>query len=106
MNVRMPAFQMTTRQKKILDEEVKQYFIQKKFENSKRIDATLMLMMHRVFGFGKERLLRFHKAFVEEYDRLCEDYQDDGAAIAAIKLRDETGVDIDELYKQEGLTDE
>ena len=103
MRVHIPSSHMTKSDRRRLHEEVKKEYLNARFENSKRIDATPMLMLHNVFGFGRERLIRFHNAFIAEYDRLCEDYQDDGAEIAAIKLREATGIDIDELYKQEGL---
>ncbi len=110
MHVHIPSSHMTKEARRQLSREVKlevkKEFMRTKIENAKRIDATLMLMLHNVFGFGRERLIRFHNAFVAEYDRLCEDYQDDGAEIAAIKLREATGIDIDELYKQEGLMDD
>ena len=103
MNVRLKTSHLTKADKRKLHEEVKKEWLQMRFENSKRIDATLMLMLHNVFGFGKVRLERFHKAFIEEYNRLCDDYQDDGAEIAFIKLKEATGIDIDELYESEGL---
>lgn len=103
MRVHIPTSHLDKAAKRRLHEEVKREYLNARIENAKRIDATLMLMLHNVFGFGKDRLIRFHNAFVAEYDRLCEDYQDDGAEIAAIKLREATGIDIDELYKQEGL---
>jgi ABC-type microcin C transport system permease subunit YejB len=103
MNVRLKTSHLSKADRRKLHEEVKKEWLQMRFENSKRIDASLMLMLHRVFGFGKVRLERFHKEFIKEYNRLCDYYEDDGAEIAIIKLKDETGIDIDKLYEEEGI---
>ncbi len=103
MHVHIPTSHMTKADRRKVRRELNKELLKARIENSKRIDATIMLILHSVFGFGKERLLRFHKAFFNEYDRLCDDYQDDGAEIAKIKLKEYTGIDIDELYEEEGI---
>ena len=98
MRARIPVYTLSKKQKAIIDREAEKYFEEKKTENAKRIDAMFMLMLHREFGFGKERLKRFHKVFIATYEQLSVDFQDDGAEIAKIKLKEATGVDIDELF--------
>ena len=101
MNVRIP--QLSKNQKAMLNAEIQKYAEEKKLRDSKRLDAMLLLMMHRKFGFGMQRLTEFHRDFIKTFNEFEKNYQDDGAEIAIIKLREETGIEIDELYESEGL---
>lgn len=104
MRVRLPGYQMTEKQKKIMNEEIRKAFLEKQMENSKKLDCMIMLMLHRMYGFGKKRLLEFHREFVNEFNHFCEHYEMDGSDVAEIKLRDEVGIDIDKLYEEEEIT--
>lgn len=59
--------------------------------------ACMLWALHREFGFGKERLLRFHRTYKQCWEEL-RDYYDmgdmDAAYLAKVKLK-EIGVDID-----------
>lgn len=72
-------------------------------DTSQRLDCMLLLMLHRKFGFGHKRLMEFHKDFIDTFRYFENNYMDDGGEIAKIKLKEEIGIDIDELYKTEGL---
>lgn len=72
-------------------------------DTSQRLDCMLLLMLHRKFGFGKKRLMEFHKDFLDTFHYFENYYMDDGVEIAKIKLREEVGIDIDKLYESEGL---
>lgn len=75
----------------------------KSIEESKHLDCMLLLMIHRRYGKGKKALIEFHKDFIETFRHFENFYEDDGNEIAKIKLRQETGIDIDELYEKEGI---
>lgn len=64
-------------------------------QHTNDLDAMILYVLHVHCGFGKERLRRFHKAFVEEHNKLISHYEmpDDNAWLAAEKLK-EIGVDV------------
>ena len=103
MRARIPR-ELNNKQKKIIDNEIKKVFLEKQTENSKKLDCMILLLLHRLYGFGKKRLVEFHQEFVNEFNHFCEFYEMDGSEVAEIKLLHETGIDIDELYREEGIT--
>ena len=66
-------------------------------------DAVMLITLRETFGFGRERLLRFYRAFHENNDRYLKRYgEDDDMHIFAMKVRlREIGVDIDKLNREE-----
>ena len=102
MRARIPR-ELNNKQKKIIDNEIKKVFLEKQTENSKKLDCMILLLLHRMYGFGKKRLEDFHKEFVNEFNHFCEFYEMDGSEVAEIKLLHETGIDIDALYREEGI---
>lgn len=103
MRVRIPKYQMSKKQVEIMNEEIKKAFIEQQEVNSKKLDCMIMLLLHQKYGFGKKRLIDFHKDFVNEFNRFCEFYEMDGSEVAEIKLKEAVGIDIDELYREEGI---
>lgn len=106
MNVRInraTPYKLNAAQKRALDKEAERQLVEKRNEFLKDMDAMMLLSLHRKCGFGKRKLTEIFKSFILDYDRFIDDYQMEGAYIAAYKLKEETGLDIDELHKELGL---
>ena len=62
------------------------------------IDASTLWVLHEVFGFGRDRLRRFHYNFNAVIDSLCERYEltdnGDDLWLCTHKLKNELDIDI------------
>ena len=106
MNViikRSSPLKLTKGQQKALDNEVRRQLVEKKNEFLMDADAMILYTLHKEFGFGKKRLIKFFKTFIDDYEKFIDDYQVEGAWMAAYRLKQETGLDIEELHKEMGL---
>lgn len=106
MNVRIQRnvpLKLTKSQQTAFDNEAKRQLVEKKYEFLKDMDAMMLLSIHRNCGFGKRKLIEIFKSFILDYEKFIDDYQVEGGWMAAYRLKEETGLDIDELHKELGL---
>lgn len=70
----------------------------------KEVDAMILYTLHTELGFGKERIMRFFRAMDRNHKALKEDYlfstPDEMAWLYKYKLKNEVGIDIDEVYEE------
>ena len=106
MNVRIQRstpLKLTKGQQKAIDAEISRQLVEKRNEFLKDMDAMMLLSIHRKCGFGKRKLTEIFKSFILDYEKFIDDYQVEGAWMAAYRLKEETGLDIEELHKELGL---
>lgn len=90
-------------EQKAMDIEIKKQLAEwtKKHENE--IEAMVLWQLHEEFGFGHERLKRFHDKFSENMDNLVERYMiddDDQAWLCTHKLNN-YGINIEKWNDEE-----
>ena len=106
MNVRIQRstpLKLNKGQQRALDVEISRQLVEKRNEFLKDMDAMMLLSIHRKCGFGKRKLTEIFKSFILDYEKFIDDYQVEGAWMAAYRLKEETGLDIEELHKEMGL---
>lgn len=106
MNVRLQRstpLKLNKGQQRALDAEISRQLVEKRNEFLKDMDAMMLLSIHRKCGFGKRKLTEIFKSFILDYEKFIDDYQVEGAWMAAYRLKEETGLDIEELHKELGL---
>lgn len=106
MNVRIQRstpLKLNKGQQRALDAEISRQLVEKRNEFLKDMDAMMLLSIHRKCGFGKRKLTEIFKSFILDYEKFIDDYQVEGAWMAAYRLKEETGLDIEELHKELGL---
>ncbi len=106
MNVRIQRstpLKLTKGQQQALDREIDRQIDERRNEFLRDADAMILYTLHKEFGFGKKRLIKFFKTFIDDYEKFIDDYQVEGHWMAAYRLKELTGLDIDELHKEMGL---
>ena len=107
MNIKLNRQQKTTKlskkQQEALDAEIKRQIAEKKNEFLMDMDAMILYSLHKNLGLGKKRLTEFFKTFIDEYEKFIDDYKIEGPWMAAYRLKETTGLDIEELHKEMGL---
>lgn len=85
-------------EKKALEMEVRKCMAEFDRKNTDEIDASTLWVLHEVFGFGRDRLRRFHCNFNPVIDSLCERYEltdnGDDLWLCTHKLKNELDIDI------------
>ena len=94
---------LSAKQNEILNKYLEEQIEETKYEFLIAVDATILYSLHKNFGFGKKRLSQFFKSFIDDYNNLVDNYEIEGNWVAAYKLKDELGVDIDELHREAGI---
>ncbi len=106
MNVRIQRstpLKLNKSQQKALDNEVNRQLKDMKNEFLMDADAMILYTLHKEFGFGKQRLIKFFKTFINDYGKFIDEYDVEGGWMAAYRLKEATGLDIKELHKEMGL---
>ena len=92
----------TKAEKKALDIEVKKALADMDKKNTKEIDAMVLWVLHEQFGFGPERLKKFHDNFIVEMKALIDRYElpkTDTPWLCTDKL-EKYGIDLDDWDKE------
>jgi len=100
MKARVP-FQPTSKQKKIFRDEIRKEVIDMTARYDIDFEAMIAWTLHKHFGFGLVRLLRFRKAFMDEYKELKQHYQMEGTYPARYLLKNNVGYDIEKIMKED-----
>lgn len=83
---------------RIVHEKAKEASEEIMFNKSKAFDAVVLMTVREILGFGKDRLERFYKIFLNKYEAIMDKYGLTDAVI--VKLKEDTGLDMDELYNK------
>lgn len=67
-------------------------------KRSKAFDCVILLTLNKIQHHSAEWLEKYYKTFIDTYENIVEKYGMGEAVIT--KLKDETGLDIDELYSK------
>ena len=102
MKARLPI-QITKKQRAAMKSEINRQILAQDRHYQMDSDAMILYVLHLCFGMGRERLMRFWRMSIEEHKRIKEFYEmedyEDWKWVYRIKLKEETGIDIEELYK-------
>lgn len=101
MKARIP-FQMTSAQRKAMNEEINRQILEHDEAFAMDSDATVLWILHTEFGFGAKRLRRFWNSYFRQHQELREYYQfdvDEVGWLCRYKLK-QIGVDIEKWYKE------
>lgn len=96
---------LTAAEQKAMDIEIKRQLAEYDKKNSMEIDALILWLLHKEFGFGKVRLRRVHDRFNEALDQLLKRYEmddKDGPWLCSFKLKEELGIDLEEWGREDG----
>lgn len=96
MGNRIYGAELTAKERKAMDIEIKKQIAKMEREHAIALDALVLYALHKHLGWGKTRLRRFYEAFTAEHDKLIKHYEmtdDDNAWLAEEKLK-EIGVDV------------
>lgn len=107
MKARIP-YRMNSSAKKAMMEEINRQIVENDNQYSMDFDAAVLWTLHTVFGFGEKRLKKFLDCFSQEHQRLREHYQlspEDDGWLYLHMLKEHTGFDLEEWYKQRGEND-
>lgn len=78
-------------------------------ENSKQYttdyESMILWVLHKYYGFGKSRLLRFRELFIQEAKELRSYYEMDDVCYPARQHLKDMGVDIEKLNQEDEVND-
>lgn len=84
-------------ERQAMDMEIKRQCAEYDRRNATEIDAMVLWILHQEFGFGPERLKRFHDNFFASMDALVERYElNKGEVWLCTQKLKEYGVDLEE----------
>lgn len=66
---------LTAAERKALNIEIQKTMAEYDRKNADEIDAMILWALHEEFGFGRDRLERFYKAFAPKLKDLCTRYE-------------------------------
>lgn len=99
MRVKIPP-KLSVQQKKAMDHELQNQIAENVQKLTTNIIALMLWQLHEQEGFGKKKLLRFHKAFVPAIKELQDYYEmhtaDETEWVCKYKLK-EMGIDLDNM---------
>lgn len=93
--------QIPNKMRRALMDEVNKQTAENVRKLSLHISALVLWSLHKHLGFGKKRLLRFQKEFLPLIEQLQDYYElqnaDETEFVIVRKLKDEVGIDVEEL---------
>lgn len=97
---------LSAAERKALDIEVKKMLSRDLVDHANEVDAIILYVLGRDFGFGPVRMRRLWERVHEEYQELCSRYDmtpqtEEGCWIVQKKLLEEKGVDIAAWNKEQ-----
>ena len=93
---------LSVAERKAMEIEINNQIAEASLEHQRRLEATVLYVLHEEFGFGKDRLRRFYESFDQNMTTLRCFYElpdSDAAFICDLKLKD-MGIDLDEWRKE------
>lgn len=93
-------YKIPKNEKNFIEYEVKKQFWEQEKQTYMNVDAAVLYALHEEFGFGKKRLRRFYKRFVEHIKILENHYCMEGESIYLCREQlKKLGIDIEEWQK-------
>ena len=80
--------------------EIDQQILDRDKEFSLDMDAMILWTLHTHYGFGKERLEKFYKDFIDEHIKLRNYYEIDDSFPERYILKEKCNVDVEALNKE------
>ena len=93
---------LTDAEKKAINMEIRRQLAEMVKNNMEEVDATVLYVLMTEFGFGKNRLRRFHDTFDEQITALVNRYEmdsDDDVWLCTEMLK-RRGIDINQWNKE------
>lgn len=94
---------MSAAEKKAMELEIQRQLAEYDKKRLVEIDALILWVLHKEFGFGPKRLRRYYDAFRDAIDGLVNRYQmekDDDIWLCTQMLK-RIGVDVEEWHKED-----
>ena len=102
-NGKIYGAQLTSAEQKAMNMEIQRQCAEYDRKNANEIDAMILWHLHEFFGFGHDRLKKFHDSFIPAIKALCERYEmtdkGDEVWLCTKKLQD-YGIDIEKWNKE------
>ena len=94
---------LTREEEKRIKEVMREQFTVYAEQYAKDFEAVILWILHTYpeFRFGRKRLLRFRDYFIDYYTDMIRKYECGTVFPARIKLRDECGIDLDKMQRDE-----
>lgn len=88
--------ELTAKERKAMNLEISKQIAIMERDHVNEIDALVLYVLYKRYGWGKKRLRDFYEAFTAEHNRLIEHYEmpNDNAWLALKELK-EIGVDVE-----------
>lgn len=87
--------ELTPKEQKAMDEEINRQTVETHRQFTDDFDYMIMRILHNHFGFGPNRLKKFHEAFIVDNEALIEHYEmPDAGVYIARKEMDAIGCNI------------
>lgn len=96
-------YKLTGPQRKAMNKEINAQILEKDMGYYFDMDAAVLWVLHRKFGFGKKRLRRFFEEFAASHEELRQYYElddDDNGIWLCRKQLKEYGVDVEAWEKE------
>lgn len=91
---------LTVQERMAMKLEINRQIAEQNEKNKENIDAMILYVLMAHYGWKKQRLHKFWKAFITEFETLQEHYQNTQPEYLAHEKLKEIGVDIHEWYKE------
>ena len=104
---RIFGVQFNSNEQSAVDQEIKRQIVENDRKFSMDQEAAILWMLHTRFRFGAKRLKEAWRLMYAEKEALREHYEmpkEDETWLCLRKLK-ELGVDLEELYREEGVAD-
>ena len=98
VNEIMQAKQVQTRA--TIDELIKEEILKKDKDFMLNMDTMYLWVLHKKYGWGYKRLKQFYLDTFQEHLRMREFYEMDDMYLEKVKLKEETGVDVEDWYSK------
>lgn len=101
---RVYGAELTAAEKRAMNIEINRQLVERDKQYAEDIDAMVLYVLMAHYGWKKNRLKKFWRAFIESHKELREHYQmdapDENKWLAHQKLK-EIGVDVHKWYEEE-----
>lgn len=91
---------LTVAERKAMEIELKKQMAEYDRKHRNELEAMVLWQLHAQLGFGEKRLKKFYYNFNPVVEELIKRYQldeDDGIWICTLRLKEELGIDIEEM---------
>lgn len=101
--------QFTKKEEQAIDAAISEMIVEKFITFEKELDASMLMMLHEHFGFGYDRMMKAWRLTFDCNRQLQKRYEmdaKDSAWLCQKLLKEQFGIDLDELYEKEVRSNE